>query len=148
MSQSDVLQPPRNLDPRLRGVQQQVQTARRVEQVARQTPEAQRYVGTTDQPAFTNSWTNFDTLRKVRFYRYDGRVYLAGLMKSGTLTAAAFTLPTGYWPDSASGGTIEFLVSSSGVAGLLVVSTAGVVTPFSGSNTYFSLEGVNFRHAV
>jgi hypothetical protein len=61
-------------------------------------PEAQRFVGAAGQPAFTNSWVNFDSVRPVGFYRHLGRVYLTGVAKSGTVGAAIFTLPAGYRP--------------------------------------------------
>jgi hypothetical protein len=94
---------------------------------------------------FTNSWANFGSGKPSASYFRDaaGIVHLKGLVKSGTIGSAAFTLPAGYRPledqlfAAVCGG-------GSDVFGSLLVTSAGVVTPNTGSNAYFSLN-VSFR---
>ena len=103
-------------------------------------------VGTAGAPAFQNSWVNFSTAtyKAAGYYKHAGRVYLNGIIKSGTLTTAAFTLPVGYRPI-----TDEiFAVWSNGAFGGLVVDINGLVRPNTGSNVSFSLDGVSFRAAT
>jgi len=70
-----------------------------------------------------------------------GIVRLKGLIKSGTIGQTAFTLPIGYRPDT----TLIFSVSSGGAYATLRVNSDGTVVPYTGANTYFSLDGVSFR---
>ena len=94
-------------------------------------------------PTFQNSWTNFGGGYSNAGYYKDafGRVYLRGLIKSGTIGAAAFTLPAGYRPP----GDERFFVESNGGGSILVVDSSGSVSPSSGGNSYFSLAGVSFQ---
>jgi hypothetical protein len=111
------------------------------------TPEALHYAGdVTDPvaPAFTNSWVNYDADRPAGFYRHGGRVYLTGIIKSGVMNATALTLPTGYRPSAVSG--LIFPAVSNGALGVITVTSAGFVVPNIGSNVYFCLDGVDFRH--
>lgn len=95
--------------------------------------------------SFSNGWVNLDTDRPAGFYRDRGRVFLTGLIKSGTMNTTAFTLPTGYRPASVNG--LIFPAVSNTALGILVISSTGTVVPNFGSNVYFSLDGVSFRHA-
>lgn len=99
----------------------------------------------TPVSTFTNSWVNFDTDRPAGFYKDRGRTYLTGLLKSGTVGSSAFTLPSGYRPASVNG--LIFAVDSNGAFGVIVILSTGTVIPSSGSNVYFSLEGISFLHA-
>ena len=112
-------------------------------------PEAVRFIGNPGEPAFTNSWVNFTAgtpsmaIRAAGFYKDRGRVYLTGVIKSGVVGAAAFTLPAGYLPPA----SWSFEAMSNELRGQVNVSSAGVVTPQVGNNAYFFLEGISFRAA-
>lgn len=111
-------------------------------------PEALHVVGAAGEPGPANGWVNFDavgpTQRAAAFYKDRGRVYLQGLVKSGTIGLAAFTLPPGYLPATAD---VEFLALSNGGLGVLQVTLAGAVIPAGGSNVSFFLDGHSFRAA-
>lgn len=96
---------------------------------------------------FANSWVNFDADRPAGYYRDRGRVYLTGIIKSGTLTATAFTLPTGYRPLVGGTAQLTFAVDSNVAHGSVFVFADGRVVPQAGSNAYVSLDGISFRHA-
>lgn len=103
-----------------------------------------RSIGGTGQPAFTNSWTNFGAgWQAAQFWRDPlGWVHLRGIIKSGVVGSAAFTLPPGYRPI----GNETYVVRSNGTTGGLDVLADGTVTPQSPSNnTYVSLSGIQFR---
>ncbi len=96
-------------------------------------------------PTLTNSWVNYGGSEPTAQYYKDpqGVVYLKGLIKSGTIGSAAFTLPAGYRPSE----NRNFGVASNSAFGYLSVGASGVVTPAAGSNTWFSLDGASFRAA-
>lgn len=97
-------------------------------------------------PAFANSWVNFGggTYKDVSYWRdRHGIVHLEGLMKSGVIGSAAFTLPSGYRPELQE----IFAVSSNGLFGVLEIQADGQVIPTIGSNVYVSLSGLKFRAA-
>lgn len=105
---------------------------------------AWRYIGATGQPAFENSWVNFDGTRTARFYKDTlGTVWLDGYIKDGSaLGTSAFTLPAGYRP----GRTIDMAcISNTGLHGMATISTTGTVTPSKGATSDFSLSGISFR---
>lgn len=89
---------------------------------------------------FTNGWVDFGGASPMGFRKVGTRIVMRGAVKSGTVNTAAFTMPTGYRPLT---GT-NFAVVSNGLFGYLIISTAGVVTPVSGSNAYFALDGITF----
>lgn len=110
-------------------------------------------------PAMQNAWVNFGSTYTTAAYRRDGnRVTLKGLIKSGVINSAAFTLPAGYrpaqdmhFPAHSAGETTG--AASAGTAhthsvpdqGGVNVFTDGRVVPRTGSsNTNFSLDGVSF----
>ena len=101
-------------------------------------------IGAAGAPAFTNSWVNYGTGYANAAYWKDpfGMVHLRGLIKSGTVGNAAFTMPPGYRPEvSHLFGTI-----SNGAIGRVDVLTDGTVTPLSPSNnTWVSLEGMTYK---
>lgn len=92
--------------------------------------------GTWLNPTLTNGWVNSGgSDRNVQYMRKNGIVYVEGMAKSGTLNAAAFTLPPGYRP----GGQINrSTIASGNVVGRILITGAGVFTPVSGSNTWIS----------
>lgn len=127
-----------------------MQRLRRLEQGL---PEDVTYIGFSFELLFLNSWQNYETpnppnTRSAGFYRDRGRVYLTGVIKSGTSGTAAFTLPEGYWPRSTI--NCELIAVASGGPARLQVSNDGDVTPIDLSSsavaTYISLEGVSFLH--
>lgn len=105
-------------------------------------------IGTDKNPAFQNSWVNYDTTTNnaAGFYKdVWGTVHLRGVVKTGTPGAASvvFTLPLGYRPK-----LTQLLVgrASGDVYASINVETDGdviVVAPAAGS-TYTSLDGISF----
>lgn len=96
-------------------------------------------------PAFAGTWTHFDATnvyQKVSYYKgADGRVYLCGMAAAGTINTTLFTLPAGYRPAA----NREFSVASNNAFGLVEVSSAGVVKPVVGNNSWVSLDTVSFE---
>lgn len=101
--------------------------------------------GWTAVASFSNSWVNNDAIRVARYYRDRGRVYLEGIIKSGTINTVAFTLPAGY--RHAQAPALTFAVPSNGALGIVNVTNTGAVIPAIGSNAYFDLSGISFRAA-
>lgn len=96
-------------------------------------------------PTLANSWINNGSgYNSVGFYKDRfGVVHLRGLIKSGSMQARAFTLPAGYRPPAR-----EFFGTvSNALFGSVFVDPDGAVVPWSGSNTWFSLDGLTFRAA-
>lgn len=103
------------------------------------------YIGETDEPAFENSWVNFDSNRPARFYKDPfGRVHLDGMIKTGAIGTTAFTLPEGFRADHI-GATIHIGAASNDSYGELLINTIGEVHPAVGSSVWFSLSGISFR---
>lgn len=101
--------------------------------------------------SFTNSWVNYGSSYAPAAYRKDaqGFVHLRGLIKSGTLGSAAFTLPAGFRPGYVNIYAGRSTVSSTwGVAnmGRVDIETDGDVIPHATlcNNGYVSLEGIVF----
>jgi hypothetical protein len=92
--------------------------------------------------SYTNSWQRYSSLfPDAAFYkRADGLVVLKGFISTGALGTSAFTLPKGYRPAQ---NLIMSRIANSG-AGRLDIGADGTVTPVTGSNVWFSLEGVTF----
>jgi hypothetical protein len=105
-----------------------------------------RFIGTTGQPAFANSWVNYGAPYANASFLLgpDGYVRLHGTIKTGTLGSAAFTLPPMYRPAAA----IPFLVLSNGAAGRVDVGSDGTVTPIApSSNLSVVLDQIIFKAA-
>lgn len=112
--------------------------------------EAVHEIGATGNPAFENSWVNYDSSRKARFYKDPfGRVHLGGVVKTGTVPSTAFTLPEGYRPEytDASGPDAIFAISSNNAFGEALVKYDGQVIINNGSSAWASLDGISFRAA-
>lgn len=96
------------------------------------------------EPAFTNSWSNFNsgTHSNARFKKIlDKKVELTGLVAGGVSTSSAFTLPAGYRPSK----IITFPAASDGSSAAYVnVNTAGQVTITHTSASFVSLDGMSF----
>lgn len=104
-----------------------------------------RAVGGTGQPAFANSWVNFNTSTDSAagfWIEPGGRVYLVGNVKTGTpgSTSAIFTLPSGYRPSL----RMNYAVDSNGAFGRARIETDGDVIAAAGSTTHFSIDGIQF----
>jgi hypothetical protein len=96
--------------------------------------------GWTNVGSFTNSWANAGTGFNAA-YRMEGtRVKLRGVIHSGTIGSAAFTLPAGYRPAQ----NCFFATSSNSLFGQCNITTAGVVTPAVGSNVSFVIDNISF----
>lgn len=94
-------------------------------------------------PTLKNGWLNYGagSGRPNAGYRIDenGRVWLRGFLKSGTINTAAFTLPAGYRPIFPAG---PFVSLANDVIARFDVETDGdviVATNSIGSNTWFSI---------
>jgi hypothetical protein len=87
---------------------------------------------------FTNSWVNFGSTQQTVQYRKVGdMVQIRGMMKSGTIAAGAFTLPSGFRPPADQ----NFSTVSNALFGYMTVAAAtGVFTPAAGSNVYFEVD--------
>lgn len=100
-------------------------------------------------PAWTNAtlgnaWAAYGAPFAPPGYYKDviGTVHLRGLMKNGTINAAAFTLPAGFRPEY----TYYFVIVNNGAAKELTISASGQVTVVTGGgNAYAGLDGVSFR---
>lgn len=99
-------------------------------------------------PTYQNGWVTYQVpdYAPAGYYKDAmGVVHLRGLIKSGTLDTAAFTLPAGCRPAY---GAIFVCQSAANNAIMRVnVTAAGLVIPSSGgsgSNAWVSLEGIHF----
>jgi len=100
-------------------------------------------------PALTAAWVDFSATEQGVGYAKDektGLVYLRGKVKSGTIstTVPLFILPGNYRPIS----TLTFAVISNAAIGRCDVTSAGLVLPYAGNNTYFSLNGIVFQASI
>lgn len=118
-------------------------TSTRVQTLA--TDDAWHEVGAAGEPAFAGTWVNFGTGNSTAAFKLiaDGLVQLKGTIKTGTIATAAFTLPAGYRPPASS----RFAVPSNNAYGQVDITSAGVVTPQVGNNTFVSLDGISFKAA-
>lgn len=99
-------------------------------------------------PTLTNSWVVYSGAWLGPMYWKDdaGVVHLAGLIKDGTIGAAAFTLPVGYRPrQHAVVGAISNNAGTLTPSQVSINSASGTVTLATGGNTWFSLSGICFR---
>lgn len=101
-------------------------------------------VGSIGEPAFTNSWSNYDNIFSSAAFRIDGEgwVHLKGLVKNGTLSTSVFTLPGGYLP----GKSVYFPIVSNNSPGFCRIGDDGtvIVDSYAGSNAFCSLDGIQF----
>jgi hypothetical protein len=93
--------------------------------------------------ALVAPWVNFGGALQIAQYRKVGdRVEIRGVIKSGVINTAFFTLPVGYRPPT--NGDMGWPVVSNSLFGYTVISSAGVCTPAVGSNVSFNLAGIWF----
>lgn len=105
-----------------------------------------RFIGSQGQPVFQNSWVNYGAPYANAGFMLtpDGFVQGHGMIKSGTLSAAAFQFPPGFRPAAGH----EFIVFSNGGAGRVTVLPDGTLTPVSpSSNLSVALEQIRFKAA-
>jgi hypothetical protein len=93
-------------------------------------------------PAFQNGWLNYDAFYNQAGYYRDtsNRVYLRGLVRTGTANTTIFTLPSGYRPVRRE----LFCVMSNGAIARVDVLIDGQVLMMSGSNVWISLDRISF----
>ena len=104
--------------------------------------------GTTDAtwtavtPA--NSWTNVGSPYRAAGYRLvNGQVLLRGVMASGTIGSAMFTLGAGYRPSASV--ALNPVSPNTNHAGLLTIASSGTVTYSVGTGPLqVSLDGISF----
>jgi hypothetical protein len=94
-------------------------------------------------PTLTNSWVDYGSgLSTTGYYKDKNNiVHLRGVVKSGTVGQPIFTLPVGFRPAF----TLIVPCVSNGVLGVASVGADGTVNPSSGSNVYFSIDGIQFE---
>jgi hypothetical protein len=93
--------------------------------------------------SLTSGWVNYGDGYNPAGYFLDknGVVHLRGLVKSGRIRESIFNLPPGYRPQNR-----ELLtVTSADVACRCDILITGEVFPVSGSNSFYSLDGITFR---
>ena len=90
----------------------------------------------------TNSWVTFGGSYPTPSYRKDGAgvVHLRGVVKNGTVTASAFTLPSGYRPAAKA----SYAPLNANAGAQVDVNTDGTVVVGAGSNSYVGLDGITF----
>jgi hypothetical protein len=96
-------------------------------------------------PTFENGWTNYGGGWEPAGYYKDtfGMVHLKGLVKSGTLSTAVFTLPVGSRPNH--GRHIATLSANGHTACILYIYSNGSVVPAANcSSSWTSLE-ISFK---
>jgi hypothetical protein len=106
-------------------------------------PEQMHPVGGSGEPAFQNAWVNFGAgFRAAGFFK-DGTntVHVTGVVKTGVVNTAIFTLPSGFRPSA----SIIFAICSNSLFGYVQVDSTGDVTVKVGSNVFAALDGVSFR---
>jgi hypothetical protein len=91
---------------------------------------------------FQNSWVNYGGVFETAAYTRNslGEVRLRGMVRSGTVNTAIFTLPSGFRPALQK----VFVVMSNGAIGRVDVRTNGEVVLLTGSNAWVSLDGISF----
>ena len=101
-------------------------------------------IGTAGEPAFQNSWVNYDSGANTQAgFMKDalGYVRLKGLVKSGTIGQIIFTLPTGYRPPA----NINFSTVSNGAFACGYIGSNGNIYPNTGNNAYWSIENLSYK---
>jgi hypothetical protein len=99
------------------------------------TLQARFLIGLAGNPAFQNSWLNFNVGFELLNYSRDSRsiVTITGLIRTGTLGTTVFTLPVGFRPSV----TIIRPSTASGQVPIEVrVAANGDVSTLGGNNTY------------
>lgn len=100
-------------------------------------------VDTWHAVSFQNGWTNYGSGYSTAAYTIteDGWVRLRGLVKSGTMGQAVFTLPAGYRP---TGRHLFAVQTNPETIGRVDVASDGQVIAYTGSNAWLALFNVAF----
>jgi hypothetical protein len=104
--------------------------------------------GTWANGVYQNGWAtyNLSVFGPARYMKDDdGTVHLEGLVATGTIGTTIFTLPPGYRPE------YQQLVATStnpNVYARCDITQAGFVQASTGSNVWFSLDGISFKAAA
>lgn len=95
-------------------------------------------------PTLQSEWVVYDSTYNQPGYYMDknGVVHLRGLVKNGIISSAIFTLPLGYRPDYRELHAVQTYNNTIGRCDIL---PTGRVIAQSGSNLWFSLDGITFR---
>lgn len=111
--------------------------------------ESWREIGQKDNPSFTNSWANIGApYNNAAFYKDKfNRVFLRGVIDTGSTGTAAFTLPVGYRPDGSVGFVTWQTGGGPGPGGQssVVITSAGVVTPTFTGGADIGMDGISWR---
>lgn len=102
-------------------------------------------------PTLQNGWVEYDANVNWSPTRYckdsAGVVHMRGLLRSGTMSAAMFTLPVGFRPkvDWATTSYLLCQTMSNNGTGRVEIRNDGTVVPTTGSNAWFSLANITFK---
>lgn len=101
------------------------------------------YIGETGEPAYQNSWTNYNSpWSKNSFIKTADNIVTINMMaKSGTNNATIFTLPVGYRPDR----QISCVGRTPSEALLIDVSTNGQVKSEGATNNQWITFCITFK---
>jgi hypothetical protein len=93
-------------------------------------------------PTLLNSWANYGTGFHNAGYSKNsfGIVHLRGMVKSGTINTAIFTLPAGFRPAAKH----LFTTTANSAIARVDIDTSGNVVCVSGSNVWLALDGISF----
>ena len=97
--------------------------------------------------SFSNSWVNYGNGYNPAAYCKDGMgfVHIKGLIKDGTLTETAFTLPIGYRPsDSCLFASMSFGSATYKPTQVEILSDGSVKVGWNGGSDWLSLDGITF----
>jgi len=100
-------------------------------------------VGAGGEPAFENSWVNYDSVNyATAAFRKDalGFIHIKGMVRSGSLPGTIFTLPAGSRPAK----PVYFAVASYDAYGQVWIGLDGPVQAGVGNNGWLSLNGITF----
>lgn len=87
---------------------------------------------------FVNSWVNFGGSHQTAQFRKVGdMVQLRGLIKLGTMNAAAFVLPAGFRPPN---DLVLAQIEGANSIGRLDIRSDGSVVPTTGTNSFFGIN--------
>jgi hypothetical protein len=96
--------------------------------------ELWREVGAAGEPPFEGTWVNFGGGFETAAFRKlpGGQVQLRGLVKSGVISTAVFTLPPGYRPSETRMFGSAGWNGAADVASTFRITESGLVVPTSG----------------
>jgi hypothetical protein len=103
-------------------------------------------IGSAGAPPFMNGWVNYDSGDNTAGYFKDvcGVVHLKGVVKSGALGSAIFTLPAGYRPPLVAAFIVLSYNGSANIVGEVDIRTDGSVIFSGGSNLWLGFDNIHF----